>query len=110
MTDINEIKSIVYFLPYLRVETWYVIAACIGVYAIHIFYLALAERHRKYMERTMQTQSLETPYESAHRALSALRLDDPEFFMELNFIIRSYLELSGHVTNAVKKTTDEVIR
>ena len=77
---------------------------------IHIFFLALAERHRKYRERLMTIEAGATPYEITRRELSGLPLDAADFFMRLNFIVRHYLELSGYVTGAIKKTTDEVTR
>lgn len=110
MTDINDIKNIIYFLSYLRVETWYVIGSCIGIYVIHIFFLALAERHRKYRERISRIESGASPHETALQEISLLDGDGHEFFVRLNFIIRRYLELSEYVPGAIKKTSDEILR
>lgn len=45
MTDIYTIKNLLYFVPYLKTETWYMLGIGIVVYAIYIAYLIAFERY-----------------------------------------------------------------
>ena len=50
MTDIHTIKNLLYFFPYLKEETWYMIGIGSVVYAIYIAYLIAFERYYKAQE------------------------------------------------------------
>lgn len=106
MLDIYDIKNIILFTPDLRPETWYTIGLCTTVYLIHIFFLVLSERHRKMRESMMRPD--EDMASTYTQQLALISTDDSAFFTRINFLIRSYLEGSGIVKNAIKKTCEEI--
>lgn len=104
MTDINTIKNLLYFLPYLKEETWYMLGIGIIVYLIYIIYLIIFERY--YKTQNNRLNSLEK--KSIHDILDNLQIEDIHFFERLSFIIRSHLEDSEQVPLATKKTPKDI--
>lgn len=104
MTDINTIKNLLYFLPYLKKETWYMLGIGIIVYVIYIIYLIVFERYYK----TQNNRFNPLEKKSVHDALNNLQIEDIHFFERLSFIIRSHLEDSEQVPLATKKTTKDI--
>ncbi|MDD5197785.1 MAG: hypothetical protein PHN60_02900 [Candidatus Gracilibacteria bacterium] len=105
MTDIHTIKNLLYFFPYLKEETWYMLGVGIIVYVIYIIYLAIFERYYK----TQNNGTLNSPEEkSLLEVLNSLQVEDTHFFEKLSFIIRSHLEDSEQVPRATKKTSKDL--
>lgn len=107
MTDIHTIKNLLYFFPYLKEETWYMLGIGIIIYAIYIAYLMVFERYYKVQNHMFHALP---PKKSIQEALASLEIEDIHFFERLSFIIRSYLEDSEQVPFATKKTPKDIHR
>jgi len=105
MTDIHTIKNLLYFIPYLKVETWYMLGIGIAVYAIYIAYLIAFERYYKTQQNI---PDIAPEKESILHILNGVEIDDTRFFEKLSFIIRSHLEDSEQVPLATKKTPRDI--
>lgn len=105
MIDIHTIKNLIYFFPYLKEETWYMLGIGIIVYSIYIAYLIAFERYYK-------TQNISPVHPAQEKSfldiLDSLSIDDIRFFEHLSFIIRSHLEDSRQVPLATKKTPSDI--
>lgn len=105
MTDINTIKNLLYFVPYLKTETWYMLGIGVTIYAIYIAYLIAFERYYKAQQ---STPDMFPRKESILQTLSSIRIEDIRFFEKLSFVVRSYLEESNQVPLATKKTRKDI--
>lgn len=106
MTDIYTIKNLLFFLPYIKKDTWYMLGIGIIVYCIYIIYLIVYERYNKTKE-TLSPANISSK-QSFHDMLDTLSLDDIYFFERLSLIIRTYLEDSEQVLLATKKTHNDI--
>ncbi len=106
MVDINNIKNLLHFFPYLKEETWYMLGTGIIIYIIYVCYLVAFERYYKIQKNISTTTPLEkkTPQE----ILDELSINDEHFFEKISFILRSYLENSHRVPLATKKTPGDI--
>lgn len=107
MTDIHTIKNLLYFFPYLKEETWYMIGIGSVVYAIYIAYLIAFERYYKAQENGNTWISEQ---KSIREILWDLDTEDERFFERLSFIVRKYLEESELSPSATKKTHRDIQR
>lgn len=106
MTDIHTIKNLLYFFPYLKEETWYMLGIGITVYVIYIAYLIAFERYYK-SQNTLSNTPL--PQEKSFLdILDNLQIEDIYFFERLSFLIRTYLEDSKQVPFATRKTRRDI--
>lgn len=108
MTDINNIKNVLFFLPYLKKDTWYVIGTLILVYIIYLAFLMISERYYR-AKLAIPMESEEDIKESFLKKLGILKENDPDFFEKLSRILRSYLERCYIVENGLKKTHAEIL-
>jgi hypothetical protein len=93
MADIHTIKNLLYFFPYLKEETWYMIGLSISIYVTYIVYLmAFEQYHRKQSSNSEIIQSI-----SVQDRLNNLQIQDGLFFEKLSFTIRTHLEDSDLV-------------
>lgn len=106
MTDIHTIKNLIYFLPYLKEETWYMLGIGITVYIIYIAYLIAFERYYKSQNTALIITPVQEPF--FLEKLHSLEVDDIHFFERLSFLIRSHLEESKQVPLATKKTRRDI--
>ena len=107
MSDIYDIKNLIFFLPHLRAETWYAIGTSVMVYVIYIAFLIFFRRY----ERAKQTTPSETTLTITERflkKLEAIDTEDPEFFAKINLLVRTYLERMNILEKGSTKTPKEV--
>ncbi len=106
MSDINNIKNLLYFFPYLKEETWYMLGTGIIIYIIYVGYLVAFERYYKIQKNI----NVATPPEkkTIQEILDNLSINDEHFFEKISFILRSYLENSYKVPLATKKTPSDI--
>lgn len=107
MIDIHTIKNLIYFFPYLKEETWYMLGIGVVVYAIYIAYLIAFERYYRSEHALTISPQEEKSFREILNRLSE-DIDDIHFFERLSFIIRSHLEDSRQVPLATKKTPSDI--
>lgn len=104
MTDINTIKNLLDFIPYLKTETWYMLSAALAMYLIYIIYVRIFERYYKTPNHIPEI--IIPP--SIHDIIAGLSVEDAHFFEKLSLMIRTYLEESEKVALATKKTQGDI--
>lgn len=108
MTDINTIKNLLYFFPYLKKETWYMLGIGVTIYGIYIAYLIAFERY--YRSQKQSVQEIPEKGGTFLDTLNDLQVEDIRFFERLSLLIRSHLEDSMQVPLATKKTPQDIRR
>ena len=104
MTDINTIKNLLDFIPYLKGNTWDIIGIGIVIYIIYIAYIMAFERYYKIHNSPVSQKK------TFHETIDTIQVDDVHFFEHLSFIIRSHLEDSEQVLLATKKTRKDIYK
>lgn len=106
MTDIHTIKNLFYFFPYLKVETWYMLAMGIAIFTIYIAYLMAFEHY--YNNQKAVPKHYPQKNETLQEVLSNLDIDDDHFFENLSFSLRHFFEENNQILLATKKTSRDL--